>query len=288
MKRSIGILLAVIWAALPGVRAGSLIRLEIPGIRGEVAEPGFEGWIAVRSLAMEAPLRLGPGGGFVLEKSPCAASPALMAWCGSGHSAPAATLVILRPSGEPGGPLVSRILLRELRVADVRGKLPAAAGSADERVRIEVGGILFEYHEPDDTVHAAQLRLGEGGPDRDGDGLPDDWEILHGLDPDVPDSHLDRDGDGLSNGQEYRLGTDPRSAGSRFAARLAPPAGGGEGLDLSWDSVPGMRYRIERSPDLLAPFLPHGGVYTATGAYSSTRLPRDGERGFFRVVPADP
>lgn len=46
--------------------------------------------------------------------------------------------------------------------------------------------------------------------DDDNDGLPDDWEIAHGLNPlDPSDANLDPDGDGRTTIQEYRAGTDP-------------------------------------------------------------------------------
>ena len=46
--------------------------------------------------------------------------------------------------------------------------------------------------------------------DDDHDGLPDAWEIEHGLSPSNPnDANIDSDGDGHTNLQEYIAGTDP-------------------------------------------------------------------------------
>ena len=46
-------------------------------------------------------------------------------------------------------------------------------------------------------------------PDADKDGLPDWWETLYGLNPNVADSHVDSDGDGRTNLEEYNAGTNP-------------------------------------------------------------------------------
>ncbi|MEJ7639455.1 MAG: hypothetical protein WKF75_16135 [Singulisphaera sp.] len=46
--------------------------------------------------------------------------------------------------------------------------------------------------------------------DADADGMPDDWEARHGLDPkDLSDSKTDGDGDGYTSIEEYLNGTDP-------------------------------------------------------------------------------
>ncbi|MDQ3974752.1 MAG: cell wall-binding repeat-containing protein, partial [Actinomycetota bacterium] len=63
--------------------------------------------------------------------------------------------------------------------------------------------------------------------DNDGDGLPDDWEVAHGLDPTDPDADRDPDGDGLPNDCELEGGTHPTNSdtdhgGTRDDAELDP------------------------------------------------------------------
>ncbi len=57
--------------------------------------------------------------------------------------------------------------------------------------------------------------LVEGQLDSDCDGMPDAWELAHGLNPfDPSDAMLDLDGDGLSNAEEYASRTDPTTGDS--------------------------------------------------------------------------
>ncbi|MBN2703092.1 MAG: C10 family peptidase [Pontiellaceae bacterium] len=56
--------------------------------------------------------------------------------------------------------------------------------------------------------------------DTDGDGMPDSWEILHGLNVGTNDGALDPDQDGFSNYAEYVSGTDPDNIGSRWRIEL--------------------------------------------------------------------
>ncbi|MBU0456502.1 MAG: chitobiase/beta-hexosaminidase C-terminal domain-containing protein, partial [Gammaproteobacteria bacterium] len=50
--------------------------------------------------------------------------------------------------------------------------------------------------------------------DTDGDGMSDDWETGHNLNPNTNDSSLDPDEDGLTNLREYQVGTDPNNPDS--------------------------------------------------------------------------
>ncbi|MGZ8900808.1 MAG: hypothetical protein ACXW3Z_11990, partial [Limisphaerales bacterium] len=90
-----------------------------------------------------------------------------------------------------------------------------------------------------------------GSNDQDGDGLPREWELAHGLSDNSatgdngPDG--DPDGDGLTNMQEYQIGTHPNDATSalRFTAvvRLS-------NTTLTMDAAADRTYSVLYSTDL--------------------------------------
>lgn len=128
------------------------------------------------------------------------------------------------------------------------------------------------------------------GPDSDGDGLRDAWELANGLDPHDPSGPNgpdgDPDGDGQSNLAERIAGTaanDPESV-----LRIVSSTHTGGGWELEWSSVPGKRYRILVSDDL-AEWHPAGedpGFTVEASAGSTTSHPvaaPPGPRGFAKV-----
>ena len=62
-----------------------------------------------------------------------------------------------------------------------------------------VPGALYYYRLQDIDVAGVRTEHGPVCVDWDGDGLPDDWEIAHGLNPGSTTPACDADNDGLSN-----------------------------------------------------------------------------------------
>ena len=122
--------------------------------------------------------------------------------------------------------------------------------------------------------------------DTDGDGIPDAWELAHGLNPNLNDANLDPDGDGLTNLQEYWAGTDPQNAASVLKVGINPVLGG---FTLRFTSMPNVTYSLQYSTNLTnSPWLrltnlaaqPGTNIVTVND-YSST----NGHRYYRAVTP---
>lgn len=97
---------------------------------------------------------------------------------------------------------------------------------------------------------AANIPLSTGPiVDSDSDGIPDDYELAWGLNPNNPaDANLDTDGDGVSNLKEYLAGTNPRDATDYL--RIASTYAAGSNTWVSFDSRWGRTYTLQRASDL--------------------------------------
>jgi hypothetical protein len=81
--------------------------------------------------------------------------------------------------------------------------------------------------------------------DTDGDHVPDDWELAHGLSiTNSLDGVLDTDLDGLTNLQEYLAGTDPNDAGSRLRITACRLGADNSLVQFEFAAVSNKSYRV--------------------------------------------
>jgi hypothetical protein len=113
----------------------------------------------------------------------------------------------------------------------------------------------------------------DGTIDSDADLMPDYWESLYGLQPDVDDAALDGDEDDRSNLDEYAANTNPADGLSYFAALLLPAL-----QELDWEQKPHRSYHVFYAPDLQAVWTP-----VESNAVPPIAIDTSGELGFWKV-----
>jgi hypothetical protein len=149
---------------------------------------------------------------------------------------------------QSNGTVITTTLTSMPRPIKMRFRGGPAAGVERDGVRLttftNVNGfvqVTFNH-----TGGTTQIRY---GPDSDTDGIPDSWAQTWFGSP-TACAGCDPDGDGLSNLQEYLAGTSPFDAAN--VLHIATVQTGG----LTFASVNGMTYRVERTDDLV------GNVWT--------------------------
>jgi hypothetical protein len=116
------------------------------------------------------------------------------------------------------------------------------------------------------SVRTGLITLSNRSSSSYGDGIPDSWRLRYFLTMNnyLSAANADADGDGLNNLQECATGTDPSDSASffKYIGTDLSAAQSSQDCVISWPSVIGKQYVIERSPSLSTP------TWTAVGTNS--------------------
>ncbi len=189
-----------------------------------------------------------------------------------------------------------RVDLTNVVIASVRTPISAADSAPTENVSLHYESIAWSYTEVASDGHAlgtttaAWNRINKTGAyngtsvttDADQDGLPDAYELAHGLNPNVNDANGDLDGDGLNNYQEYLAGTDPNNFNSVF--RVTKINLGNGMVRVTWNSVAGKTYRISSASQADGAYTQVSTVPSAGNGETFADFPDSPGRQFYRVA----
>ena len=96
-----------------------------------------------------------------------------------------------------------------------------------------------------------------------------DWLQTYALSTSASAVYADSDGDGMNNWQEWVCGTNPTNALSVLRMVSALPTS--TNATVTWQSVAGVNYFLERSTNLASPFTPPGHEHHWAGGHHQLR-----------------
>ena len=121
--------------------------------------------------------------------------------------------------------------------------------------------------------------------DWDGDGLPNEWELVYFNDPTNAMAGFDSDGDGQNNLSERISGFDPTNSSSVFSITgYTAPASNGEPFIITWTPIIGRMYDVGWSDNLQNATYSNlvEGLIHPRGSYTDS-VERAGYSHFYRV-----
>lgn len=259
--------LAALALAAPAPAQNYYLQLE--GAPGDAAIKERPGWIVIEAFSKSV-ARANPGSraefsAIEFSKEADSASPRLAEFCATGRRIKRGALDLLSVgAGKP-------VTLLQLGLADVLVTSFSQFGYVDSQPREQFGldYTVVEWiytridadGQPVEEVKAKFGRdLGGGGAeiDSDGDGLPNEYEIRFGLNPETNDAAGDLDGDGASNFAEFRAGTAPNTKDSVFQVRGRKV--GPTRVELTFTPVAGHTYILKAAATPEGPYTEVGPV----------------------------
>ncbi len=118
--------------------------------------------------------------------------------------------------------------------------------------------------------------------DTDRDGMPDYWELAHGLNPtNAADAALDSDGDGTSNLQEYVAGTNPFGFDGLKISSVQIMENGA--VELTVRAAEGVTYALETSTNLVQWSPLSSFIYSETNCHVRAAFDSASPARFFRI-----